>query len=88
MLRGQHLPNVTFGLNVRLDLSGEAMTKSLRTLCTKFLFKILSESTRTVAVWVIRGDEGVGDIPGIRGGSGESFRSSAQGSSIDTRTQT
>ena len=38
----------------------------------KLLLKILSEGTRTVAVWVIRGDEGVGDIPGIQGGSGES----------------
>ena len=63
---------VTFGLNVQLDLSGEATTKSLSALCTKLLLKILSEGTRTVAVWVIRGDEGVGDIPGVRGGSGES----------------
>ena len=23
-----------------------------------------------MAVWVIRGDEGVGDFPGVRGGSG------------------
>ena len=61
-----------FELNVLLDLSGKAMTKSLRTLGTKSLLKILSESTRTVAVRVIRGDEGVGDVPGVRGGSGES----------------
>ena len=27
-----------------------------------------------MAIWVIRGDEGVGDIPGVRGGSGESER--------------
>ena len=33
-----------FGLNVRLDLSGEATTKPLRSLCTKPLFEILSES--------------------------------------------
>ena len=77
-----------FGLNVRLDLSGKATTKSLGTLCAKLLFKILGESTWTVAVWVIRGGEGVGDIPGVRGDSGESLRSSAQYSSIDTRTQT
>ena len=39
----------------------------------KLLFKVLGEGTRTVAVWVIRGDEGVGAIPGVRGGSGESL---------------
>ena len=63
---------VTFKLNARLDLSGEATTKPLRSLCTKPLFEILSESTRTLAVRVIRGDGGVGVIPGVRGGSGES----------------
>ena len=62
-----------FGLNVRLDLSGEATTKSLCALCTKLLFKILGESTRIVAVRVICGDEGMGVIPGVRGGSGESL---------------
>ena len=41
-------------------------------LGTKLLFEILGEGTRTVAVRVIRGGEGVGDIPGVRGGSGES----------------
>ena len=40
-----------------------------------------------MTVWVIRGDEGMGDIPGVQGGSGESV-GSAQYSSIDTRTQT
>ena len=79
---------VTFGLNVRLDLSGKATTKSLSSLCAELLLKVLSESTRTMAIWVIRGDEGVGDIPGVRGGSGEVFRDSAQYSSIVTRTQT
>ena len=64
---------VTFGLNVRLDLSGKATTKSLCTLCAKPLLKILGEGTQTVTVRVIRGDEGVGDIPGVRGGSGESL---------------
>ena len=53
----------------------------------ELLLQVLSESTRTVTVWVIRGDEGVGDIPGVQGGSGESV-GSAQRSSIDTRTQT
>ena len=62
---------VTFGLNVRLDLSGQATTESLRALGTKFLLKILGEGTRTVAIWVIRGDEGVGAFPGVQGGSGE-----------------
>ena len=66
-----------FGLNVRLDLSGQATTKSLGSLCTQLLLKILGESTRIMTVWVIRGDEGVGDIPGVLGGSGES-RSSVQ----------
>ena len=40
-----------------------------------------------MTVWVIRDCEGVGDIPGVRGG----FRGSAgsaQLDSIDTRTQT
>ena len=62
---------VTFRLNVRLDLSGMATTKSLSSLCAELMFKILGESTWTLAIWVIRGDEGVGDIPGVLGGSGE-----------------
>ena len=65
---------VTFGLNVRLDLSRKATTKSLRSLGAKLLLKILGESTWTMAVRVIHGDGGVGDIPGIQGGSGESQR--------------
>ena len=64
--------DVTFGLNVQLGLSGKATTKSLSSLCTELVLKILGESTWTVAVRVIRGDEGVGDVPGVRGGSGES----------------
>ena len=63
---------VTFGLNVRLDLSGKATTKSLSSLGAELMLEVLSESTWTMAVWVIRGDEGVGDIPGVRGVSGES----------------
>ena len=35
----------------------------------ELLLQVLSKSTWTMAVWVIRGDGGVGDIPGIRGGS-------------------
>ena len=65
---------VTFGLNVRLDLSRKATTKSLGSLSAQLLFEVLGESTWTVAVWVIRGDGGVGDIPGVQGGSGESRR--------------
>ena len=61
---------VTFRLNVRLDLSGKATTKSLCMLCTKLLLKILGEGAQAMAIWVICGDEGVGDIPGVRGGSG------------------
>ena len=40
-----------------------------------------------MTIRVIRGDEGVGDIPGVQGGSGEPV-GSAQYSLIDTRTQT
>ena len=36
------------------------------------MFEILGEATWTVTIRVIRGDEGVGAFPGIRGGSGES----------------
>ena len=65
---------VTFGLNVRLDLSGKATTKSLGLLSAQPVLEILGESTWAVTVWVIRGDEGVGDFPGVRGGSGEVCR--------------
>ena len=65
---------VTFGLNVRLDLSGKATTKSLSSPNVELMLKILGEGAGAVAVWVIRGCEGVGDLPGVRGGSGESER--------------
>ena len=64
---------VTFGLNVRLDVSGEATTKSLSSLGAEPLLEILGESTWTLAIRMIRGDGGVGDFPGVRGGSGESL---------------
>ena len=48
------------------------MTKSLSSLRTELLLKVLSESTGIMTVWVIRGDKGVGDVPGVQGGSGES----------------
>ena len=56
---------VTFGLNIRLDLSRKATTESLCLLCTEFMLQVLSESTWAVAIQVISGDEGVGDIPGV-----------------------
>ena len=61
---------VTFELNALLDLSWKAMTKLLCSLQPKLLLQILSESTWIMVVWMICGDEGVGDIPGVRGGSG------------------
>ena len=62
--------NVTFGLNVRLDLSRKATTKLLCPLCTKLVLQVLGESTRAMTIRMIRGDEGVGDIPGVRGVQG------------------
>ena len=61
---------VMFGLNVRLNLSGKATTESLSSLQTEPLLQVLSESTWTMTIRVIRGDEGMGDVPGVRGGSG------------------
>ena len=48
------------------------MTKSFSMLSFKLSLEVLGESTRTGAVWMIRVGEGVGDIPGVRGGSGGS----------------
>ena len=36
------------------------------------MFEVLGEATWTMAIGMIRGDEGVGAFPGVRGGSGES----------------
>ena len=83
----QNTRAVTFGLNIRLNLSREATTKSFGSLQAELLLKVLCKSTWTMAIQVIRGDEGVGDFPGIQGGSGEPV-GSVQYSSIDTRTQT
>ena len=63
---------VTFGLNVRLDLSRKATTESLRTLGAKLLLEILGKGAWTMTIWMIRDDEGAGAFPGVRGGSGES----------------
>ena len=59
-----------FELNVLLDWSWKATTKSLSSLGTELVFQVLGKSTRVVTVWVVRGDEGVGDIPGVRGVQG------------------
>ena len=55
--------SVTFGLNVRLDLSRKATTKSLSSLGTQPGLEILGESAGTVAVWMIRGVRGRGRYP-------------------------
>ena len=57
-----------FEWNVLLDLSGGAATKMFCSLMTELLLQVLCESTGILTIWVIHGDEGVGDIPGIRGG--------------------
>ena len=44
-------------------------------LVTELLLQVLSQSTRAMTVWMIRDDEGVGDIPGIRGVQGGSVGS-------------
>ena len=62
--------HVTFEWNILLNLSGGAATKTFSSLMMKVLLQVLDESTGTVTVWVIRGDEGVGDIPGVRGVQG------------------
>ena len=41
-------------------------------LMMELLLQVLGQSTRTVTVWMIHGDEGMGDIPGIRGVQGGS----------------
>ena len=53
----------------------------------QLLLEVLGESIGFVGIWVIHGDEGVGDITGVQGGSGGSV-GSAHLNSIDTRTQT
>ena len=63
-----------FGLNVWLDLSWEATTESLRSLMAELILQVLGKSTWTVTIGVIRGDGGVGDIPGVRGVSGGACR--------------
>ena len=37
---------------------------------TELLLQVLGQSTRAMTVWMIHGDKGVGDIPGVRGVQG------------------
>ena len=67
--------SVTFEWNVLLDLSGEAATRTFGSLVMELLLQILSQSTRAMTVWMIHDDEGVGDIPGVRGVQGGSVGS-------------
>ena len=67
--------SVTFEWNVLLDLSREAATKTFSPLVTELLLQVLSQSTWAMTIWVIHDDEGVGDIPGIRGVQGGSVGS-------------
>ena len=50
------------------------MTKMLCLLMAELLLQVLCQSTGTLAIWVIRGDKGVGDIPGVQGVQGEVCR--------------
>ena len=59
-----------FGLNVLLNLSKVAATKLFCALFAQLLLEILCESTWFWVIQVIQGCEGVGDIPGVQGGSG------------------
>ena len=79
---------VMFEWNVQLDLSGGAATKTFCSLMTELLLQVLCKSTGTMTVWVIRGGEGVGDIPGVCGVFRGVCRFFAILDSIDTRTQT
>ena len=59
-----------FECYILLDLSGKATTEMFSSLVTEPLLQVLSQSTRAMTVWMIRDDEGVGDIPGVRGVQG------------------
>ena len=61
---------VTFKLNVLLDLSWRAVTKTFSLLMTELALQVLGQSTGAMTIRVIRGDEGVGDISGVRGVQG------------------
>ena len=57
---------VMFELNVLLDLSWRAATKTFSLLMMELALQVLGQSTGAMTIQVIRGDKGVGDIPGIR----------------------
>ena len=78
---------VMFEWNALLNLSRRAVTKTFSSLETELLLRVLCKRTRTMTVGVIHGDEGVGDIPGVRGGSG-GLQVQCNKDLIDTRTQT
>ena len=59
-----------FEWNVLLNLSGGAATKMFSSLDAELLLQVLCQSTGTVTIRVIHGDEGMGDIPGIQGVQG------------------
>ena len=61
---------VTFRLNILLGLSKMAVTEMLGALLMQLLLEVLSESAWFWVIWVIQGCKGVGDIPGVQGGSG------------------
>ena len=65
----QSISDVTFGL------SKVAATKTFGTLLMQLVFEVLGESTWFRVIQVIQGDMGMGDIPGVQGGSGESVGS-------------
>ena len=69
---------VTFGLNVRLDLSRKATTKSLSSLGAQPGFEILGESAGTMAVRMIRGVSRAWEISQAYVVVQESLRSSVQ----------
>ena len=48
------------------------MTKTFGMLQAQLLLKVLGKSTGFVGIRMICDDKGMGDIPGILGGSGES----------------
>ena len=49
-----------------------ATTLSFGTLYLKLALQILGEGRWFVGIWVVQGDEGMGDIPGIQGVQGGS----------------
>ena len=51
------------------------MTKTLSSLKVELLLQVLGQSTWAVTIRMIRGDEGVGDVPGVRGVRGGSVGS-------------